>query len=147
MANDSRQAHHVDCEAFGPDPLLVGFWIMLAAALIVVQLGDLALHSIRHNTALILVLCFALLCAVLVFSLRFRAIFSDNGFTYRRWGKTFSIPYSDIDHIAVTNRTLVTKDAVGAFVVTRNGDRYPFWPKLFPRRAIARFMAMAPVRG
>ena len=61
---------------------------------------------------------------------------------YRRWGPTVRIPYSQIDRIEVTNATPLGKQPIGAFVVTRRGERFPFWPKLFPREAVKRFFAL-----
>ena len=40
------------------------------------------------------------------------------------------------------DRTL-PKKAVGAFLVTKHGERLPFWPKLFPHDAVNRFFALA----
>jgi hypothetical protein len=80
--------------------------------------------------------------AVLTFAGRFRATFTSTEFIYRRSGPTVRVRYSEIDRIEVTNATPVTKQAVGAFVVTRRGQRLPFWPKLFPREAVTRFFAL-----
>jgi hypothetical protein len=78
-----------------------------------------------------------------LFASRFRVTFSPNEFVYRRWGPTIRVPYSDISSVEATNVTPVSKQAIGAFIVTRDGARLPFWPKLFPKEAVERFFALA----
>jgi hypothetical protein len=79
----------------------------------------------------------------IIFACRFRATFAPSEFIYRRWGPTICVPLADIDRIEVANVTPLTKQPIGAFVVTRSGQRLPFWPKLFPREAVNRFFALA----
>ena len=43
----------------------------------------------------------------LAFTSRFRAEFGERQFTYRHWGSTIRVPYAEIDHVEVTNRTRV----------------------------------------
>ena len=82
--------------------------------------------------------------ALLAFVCRYRVTFLDDSLIYRRWGPTIRVRYCDIAYLKVANSTPVGKDAIGAFIVTRNGERLPFWPKLFPRPAVTRFFKLAP---
>ena len=91
-----------------------------------------------------LLLTFILPLIPIVFASRFRATFTSNSFIYRRWGQTITVPYREVDHIEVANVTPLTKQAVGAFLVTTRGERLPFWPKLFPRQAVKRFFDLSP---
>jgi hypothetical protein len=79
----------------------------------------------------------------LAFAMRFRVSFTRTDFVYRRWGPTARVPYDQIASIEVTNQTPITKQPIGAFIVTQAGARIPFWPKLFPRAAVERFFALA----
>ena len=134
-------------ESFGPDPVLVGFWVALVGVPLPLGILDLVRWGARPDVIQMLGISVLLPTMVLIFALRFRAVFSETAFAYRRWGKTFVVRYAEIDHIEITNRTRISGDAVGAFVVTKNGARFAFWPKLFPRKAIQRFMALGEVRG
>jgi hypothetical protein len=78
-----------------------------------------------------------------LFAYRFRATFTPTEFIYRRWGQTIRVPLSAIDRIEVTNATPIGKQAAGALIVTKQGSRLPFWPKLFPREAVNRFLSLA----
>ncbi len=82
--------------------------------------------------------------AVAVFALRFRASFTSDTLIYRRWGKTLKASYSEISRIEITNVTPITKQAIGALLIMKNGERLPFWPKLFPTQAVDRFFQLAP---
>ena len=130
-------------KSYGPDALLVGVWALLCSppALVTAYLfakGPSSATAIQLAWTLV----FPLLPAV--FACRFRATFTPTEFVYRRWGPTIRVPYSDIERIEVTNVTPISEQAVGAFIVTRQGQRLPFWPKLFPRRAVERFFALEP---
>ena len=133
--------------SFGPDPLLVGVWMVLVGLPLPIGVLNLIKFGPSPDLLGMLAVCVILPLVVLIFATRFRVSFSETEFTYRRWGATFVIGNADIDHIEVTNRTPGSKDAIGAFVVTKSGKRYAFWPKLFPRAAISRFMALGEVRG
>jgi hypothetical protein len=131
-----------DTESFGPDKALVGLWFVLVA----VPVPICALAVLRGNSAgwAPLLISLVLPAALVVFAVRFRVTFAEDRFIYRRWGSTTEVPYGQISHIEVTNITPVTKAAIGAFLVTRDGFRAPFWPKLFPTRAVTRFFELAP---
>lgn len=81
--------------------------------------------------------------APILFASRFQASFASTEFVYRRWGPTVRVLYSEIVRIEVTNVTPMSKDAIGAFIITKDGERLAFWPKLFPREAVKRFFALA----
>jgi hypothetical protein len=131
-------------ESFGADPLLVGIWLVLTGFPIPFVIFIVVRDGFRPD--IIQLLCVALSppLAVLVFMLRFRVTFTANKFIYQRWGPTIEVPYADIAEIDVTNVTRVEQQPIGAFVVTKCGERHPFWPKLFPRRAVERFFLMRP---
>ncbi len=82
---------------------------------------------------------------LLVFVCRFKVVFTDRELVYHRWGPTIRIAYSDIAGLEVTNETPLGHQAIGAFVVAKNGTKYPFWPKLFPKRAVEKFFELGPV--
>lgn len=130
-------------QSYGADPLLVGFWLLLAgipfplAAWLIIRDGATA-SSIELLSASLLGPI-----AVLVFAARFRAIFHADRFEYRRWGSTVLVRYADIARIETTNVTPIEKQPIGAFIVTHDGLRLPFWPKLFPRAAVERFYQLA----
>jgi hypothetical protein len=128
--------------SYGPDKMLVGVWVLLVS-LPALILGWIFLRSGSTATALPAALTLILPLAVMTFASRFRVTFTRTEFVYRRWGPTVRIAYSDINRIDVTNVTPVTKQAIGAFLVTKRGERLPFWPKLFPREAVDRFFALA----
>jgi hypothetical protein len=133
------------CESFGPDKALVGLWLLLSAIPVPIALFDV---SLGHPDAFkVLAASLVSPAAVLVFVARFRATFTSERFIYRRWGATIEVAYDDLAHIEVTNVTRIQKTPVGAFLVTRDGRRLPFWPKLFPSRAVTRFFQLAPRRG
>ena len=136
-----------DTQSFGPDPVLVGVWVALVGIPVPFGIHNLVKQGPSPDLLEMLGVSVLLPTIVLIFALCFRASFSETTFTYRCWGKTFVISYAEIDHIEITNRTRISGDAVGAFVVTKNGARFAFWPKLFPRKAIQRFMALGEVRG
>jgi hypothetical protein len=128
--------------SYGPDKVLVGFWTLLCSPPALIW-GYLFFNSPTAATGhpFLLMLAFALL--PMLFASRFRATFTPTEFVYRRWGPTIRVAYKDIDCIEVTNVTPVSKQAVGAFIVTKGGSRLPFWPKLFPREAVKQFFGLA----
>lgn len=128
--------------SYRADPLLVGFWALVCSPPALIT-GYLFLKSPTTDAAV--QLCSMLVFPVLpvLFASRFRATFSRTEFVYRRWGPTVRVPYSNIASIETTNVTPISKQAVGAFIVTKNGGRLPFWPKLFPKEAVQRFFALA----
>jgi hypothetical protein len=125
--------------SYGADPVLVGFW-----ALICSPVGFFLFKAPTDDQFMRLALLIAFPLLPVIFASRFRATFTPTEFVYRRWGPTIRVRYDDITSIEVTNRTPIAGDAVGAFVLTEDGARLPFWPKLFPRRAIDQFFALAP---
>jgi hypothetical protein len=78
----------------------------------------------------------------ILFASRFRATFASSEFVYRRWGSTVRIPYAQIERIEVTSVTPISKQPIGAFIVTTRGEKLPFWPKLFSSKAVRRFVAL-----
>lgn len=127
---------------YGPDKMLVAFWAFIVSPPALVC-GWLLARSPSTATALPFLLAALLPLAPILFASRFRATFAPTEFIYRRWGPTIRIPYSEIDRIEVTNVTPVAGQPIGAFVITKDGQRLPFWPKLFPRDAVTRFLALA----
>lgn len=128
--------------SYGPDKVLVGFWTFLCS-LPAIPWAYMLLRSPTSSSIASFLLTLILPLIPILFASRFRATFTPKSFVYRRWGPTVSVLYSDVDHIEVTNVTPVTKRAVGAFLVSKRGDRLPFWPKLFPRDAVKRFLDLS----
>ena len=132
-------------ETYAADRRLVAFWtVLLSVPAILCGFG-----YARQPTAdglFLFVVAVALALIPLLFTWRFKVSFTPTEFVYRRWGPTHRVPYDQIAGIEVTNRT-PTRETIGAFIVTRSGKRVPFWPKLFPRAAVERFLAMAPSRA
>ena len=128
--------------SYGPDKVLVGFWTLLASPPALIWGAVFAKSGVAvAGYPFLLSLAIAALPAL--FACRFRATFAPNEFVYRRWGPTVRVPYSDIDRIDTTNVTPISKQPIGAFIVTKQGNRLPFWPKLFPREAVKRFFSLA----
>jgi hypothetical protein len=129
-------------ESYGPDKVLVAFWTLVASPPALIWGYALARGPASAPVfPFALSLVFAL--APLIFASRFQATFAPTEFVYRRWGPTIRVPYAEIDRIEVANLTPLSKQAIGSFVVTRRGEKLPFWPKLFPREAVNRFFALA----
>ena len=128
--------------SYGPDPFLVGFWAIICSMPTMLT-ADLFFRAPTNVNLVqfLWTLVFPLL--PIAFASRFRATFAPDEFVYRRWGPTIRVRYADIDRIEVTNLTPLARQAVGAFLVTKRGERLPFWPKLFPREAVKRFFALA----
>lgn len=131
-------------ESFGPDKSLVALWTVLVSIPLPLLVWAAVKQGYLGGLAVPLALCMVLPGMVLAFALRFRVTFTPHHFVYRRWGSTHKVAYRDIRSIEVTNVTPLSKDAIGAFIVTREGSRLPFWPKLFPRAAVDRFFQLAP---
>ena len=136
QSNRMRQA-----VSYGPDPLLVGFWALIVSPPAWVEAYFL-LKSPSYHGFVGFLWAAALPLLPVVFASRFRVTFAPSEFVYRRWAPTVRIPYSAIDRIEVANVTPLSREAVGAFIVTKDGVRLPFWPKLFPREAVRRFFAL-----
>lgn len=131
-----------DTTSYGPDAALVAFWALICSPPALVT-GYLLLEVPNHDNLVQFVWTLAFPLLPVLFANRFRATFTPTEFVYRRWGPTIRITYADIDRIEVTNVTPITKQPVGAFIVTKRGSRLPFWPKLFARDAVKRFFALA----
>jgi hypothetical protein len=132
-----------DSDSYGADKILVGVWTALAGVPLPIFIGLVLKRGGLEGLAAPLIVSLALPLAVLVFTSRFRVTFASDHLVYQRWGPTLTVAYRDIALIEVTNATPISGDAIGAFIVTRNGDRLPFWPKLFPRPAVTRFFRLA----
>jgi hypothetical protein len=128
-------------ETYGPDKALVAFWTLVASPPAIIW-GYAFLTGPPSQAAFPFALTLIFALAPLLFASRFQATFAPKEFVYRRWGPTIRVAYEDIDRIEVANVTPVSKQPIGAFVVTRRGQRLPFWPKLFPREAVNRFFAL-----
>lgn len=128
--------------SYGPDPLLVGLWALLCSPPALIT-GDLFLKAPTQAAATQFAWMLIFPLVPVLFAYRFRATFAPTEFIYRRWGPTIRVPLFDIDRIEVTNATPITGQAIGAFIVTKQGNRLPFWPKLFPRAAVSRFFSLA----
>ena len=128
--------------SYGPDKAVVAFWALLCCppALVCGYLFATA-PTLEMGSQLLLTLVFPV--APILFASRFRATFASSEFIYRRWGPTVRVPYSQIERIDVTNVTPVGKQPIGAFIITTGGEKLPFWPKLFSREAVNRFLALA----
>lgn len=130
-------------DSYGPDPWLVGLWVALtgAPAWVAVWMNFRLGWTVSRTEDLLY--CLVVPAAVAVFATRFRVTFTEDAFVYRRWGPTITVRYRDIAGIEVANVSPVSGTPIGAFIVTRSGQRLPFWPKLFPRRAVEHFFALA----
>jgi len=131
-------------ETYGPDVILVCLWVFLTGIPWPIAIYD-AVKFGFENMAGLLVASAIVPLLVLVFAFRFRVTFTADEFIYRRWGPTIRVPYRDIVAIDVANVTPIEKQVIGAFIVTRNGKRFPFWPKLFPKAAVTCFFELAPL--
>jgi len=131
---------------YGADPVLVGFWCLLTGIPVILNLYSVVGHGVGANVVPWLV-SVAPPLLILGFATRFRVIFTADTFVYRRWGKTIRIRYDQIAKIEIANVTPGGKQPIGAFVVTHSGERFPFWPKLFPEEAVARFLRLADRTG
>jgi hypothetical protein len=130
-------------ESYGPDPALVGLWLALAGVPLPLSAWLIFRDGFRPDLLQMLFVGALAPILVAVFTLRFRVTFTADSFVYRRWGPTIAVLYADISRIEVTNATRIEQQAIGAFVVTKQGKRLPFWPKLFPRAAVTRFFKLA----
>lgn len=129
--------------SYGPDKVLVGFWALLCSPpAFVFAFLLLKSPTLEMTSQFLVALTFPLL--PILFAVRFRATFAPTEFVYRRWGPTIRVSYADIARIEVANSTPVSRESVGAFLITKDGKKLPFWPKLFPREAVKRFFALAP---
>jgi hypothetical protein len=129
--------------SFGPDKVLVGFWTLLASPPALIW-GIAFLNRPTPGAVCPFLVMLAFAALPVMFASRFRATFTPTEFLYRRWGSTIRVRYDDICRIEVANAAPVSGQPIGAFIVTRSGDRLPFWPKLFPREAVRRFFALTP---
>jgi hypothetical protein len=129
-------------ETFGPDKPLVGVWLALVSIPALLFAYDMLRRGLTRDVFTELLVSLIMPVVAVIFVSRFRVSFTPENFIYRRWGITISVPYSEISHIEITNVTPIRKEPIGAFLVTRDGERLPFWPKLFPRRAAERFLQL-----
>jgi hypothetical protein len=130
-------------QSYGADPLLAGFWVLLAAIPVPIATWGLVKNGATATSVEMVLVSLIGPLAVFVFTSRFRAVFHADHFEYRRWGPTIRARYTDIAAIEIANVTPVEGQPIGAFIVTRDGRRLPFWPKLFPREAVERFLQLA----
>jgi hypothetical protein len=128
--------------SYRPDPILVGFWMLICSPPALVT-GYLFAKAPSSSNLAQFAWTLVFLLLPLLFASRFRATFTETEFVYRRWGPTIRVPYSEIERIDVTNVTPVSEQPVGAFIVTKRGRRLAFWLKLFPREAVDRFCSLA----
>jgi hypothetical protein len=140
-----ERSHLRNIEEYGPDPLLLGFWMVLTTLPTIPWIYMAIRDGLSLTTASPIAYSLMIPVAVAVFALRFRVRFTDTSFVYRRWARTIEVDYSEIVGVHVTRRTPVEKAPIGAFLITGDGKAYPFWPKLFSRKAIRRFMALGPL--
>lgn len=129
-------------ESYGPDPALVGFWLVLTGMPVLVAALLLVRDGFRPDRLEMLLASALPPVLVAVFTLRFRMTFTGDRFVYRRWGPTVTVPYTDISRIEVTKVTRIEKQAVRACIVTKQGERFPVWPKVFPRAAVDHFFQL-----
>jgi hypothetical protein len=127
--------------SFGPDKALIGLWSALCGLPAIIWLVVLLKLPTASNAGAFAFTLVVLLVPI-IFASRFRATFGPTEFVYRRWGPTIRVPLSEIERLEVTNVTPLSRAPIGAFVVTKDGQRLPFWPKLFPREAVNRFFAL-----
>ena len=130
-------------ESYGPDPALVGLWLVLTGVPLPLAAWLIVRDGFRPDLLQMLFASALLPVLVVVFTLRFRMTFTGDRFVYRRWGPTVTVPYTDISRIEVTKVTRIEKQAVRACIVTKQGERFPVWPKLFPRAAVSHFFQLA----
>lgn len=128
---------------YGADKVLVGCWTALAGVPLPLFVGLALKQGGLDGLTAPLIVSLVPPLALLIFTSRFRVTFGPDHLVYRRWGPTLKVAYRDIASIQVANATPVSGQAIGAFIVTRNGDRLPFWPKLFPKPAVTRFFGLA----
>ncbi len=131
-------------EEYRADVALVSFWLVLCGIPIPISIAAWIARGWYVAGPLISV-GLLLPMLVLIFVSRFKVSFTDREFVYQHWGPTIRIAYTDIVGLEVTNVTPLERQAIGAFVVVKNGRKYPFWPKLFPRRAVERFFELGPL--
>ena len=132
----------IEPRSYGPDKALVAVWVLLCG-LPVIPAAYLILRSPTWDAGELLLVALTLPLMQFLFMIRFRATFASGSFAYRRWGPTITVRYAEIDHIEVTNVTPISKQAIGAFLITRSGERLPFWPKLFPQEAVNQFFDLS----
>lgn len=131
-------------KSYGPDPILVAVWLVIASTPLLSSLWLCSVRGPESSDLWPLLISLAMPAGLLAFVCRFRVTFLGDSFVYRRWGPTIRVRYRDIAHLEVTNSTPYSNSPIGAFIVTRGGERLPFWPKLFPTPAITRFFKLAP---
>jgi hypothetical protein len=130
-----------ETSSYGPDPVLVSFWALICSPPALATAYLLAKSpGLGNLSQLGWTLLFPL--SPVLFAIRFRVTFGRKEFVYRRWGPTIRVPYAEINRIEVTNVTPISKEPVGAFIVTKRGRKLAFWPKLFPRDAVDRFLSL-----
>jgi hypothetical protein len=131
-----------DYESFGPDRNRVGVLTLILGMPSIIAMLDVARGHPEALSLLAMSLIFPL--GWLAFVARYRVTFTDDRFVYRRWGPTVEVAYADATSIRLVPATRLQIAPVRAYLVTRDGRRFPFWFKVFPVRATARFFSVAP---
>lgn len=138
-----------ETRSYRPDPILVGVWALLASPP-ALACAYLVFKSPSHENLTLFAWTLVFPLLPILFASRFRATFTPSEFVYRRWGRTIRVPYSQIDRIEAAGVSPFArepdapspKQVIGAYVVTKGGERHPFCPKLFPRDAVERFFSL-----
>jgi hypothetical protein len=136
-----------EVEAFGADRAWAALWIGLAGLKVPFVIFGIVRYGFRPDMLFTVITALSTPVLVLIFVSRFRVEYTAAEFRYRGWGAKVCVPYADIDRIEIPNRTLIERLFVRAFIVTRDGRCYSFWPKAFPKRAVARFLALGRIGG
>ena len=142
ISGDAHSSGMKEPRSYGPDKALVVVGVLLYG-LPIIPSAFLLLKSPTWDAGELSLVALTLPLTQFLFMIRFRATFTSDSLVYRRWGPTITVPYQEIDHIEVTNVTPISKQAIGAFIITRTGDRLPFWPKLFPKDAVNQFFDLS----
>ena len=129
-------------KSYGPDPTLVGLWLVLTGVPLTLAAWLSVRDGFRPDLLQMLFASALPPILVFVFTLRFRMIFTSDRFVYRRWGPTVTVRYTDMSRIEVTKVTRIEKQVIRACIVTKQGERFPVRPKLFPCAAVRHFFQL-----
>ena len=133
-------------EISGADRKLVAFWLVLTGWPIPLAIAASFQSPGPDNLAILLMASVPLLI-VSIFLARFKARFTPNRFVFRRWGRSTNVRYIDIVELEFPQDPATGQPVGTAWIVTRDGQRHPFWPRIFPRLAVERFRKLAPRPG